>query len=144
MELTYRGLHYDYDPPTVDMMEGEAGGLYRGCQWQIRYPRHVPVTQFSHSLKYRGVAYCSHVTTESPALDSAPATKPSDVTTIKKTGVLSNSKPQKTIWQEAAQIHQANICRNLERRMNAAQAKGDRKLINLLQQESQDLACLLF
>jgi hypothetical protein len=144
MELTYRGLHYDYDPPTIDMMEGEAGGLYRGCQWQTRYPRHVPVTQPSHSLKYRGVTYSSHGTTENQTLNSVPATRPEEVTTVKKTDVVSNCKPKKAIWQEACQIHQANMCRNLERRMNVAKAKGDRTLMNLLEQESQDLACTLF
>jgi len=145
MKLSYRGLHYDYDPPTVDMMEGEAGGLYRGCQWQIRYPRHIPVTQPSRSLKYRAVAYSTPATAEDLDSDSALDRQISaEVKAMKKTGVFSNSKPQPTIWQEAAQIHQANICRSLQRRMNIAQAQGDRKLMNLLQQESQDLACSLF
>lgn len=152
MELSYRGLHYDYDPPTIDMMEGEAGGLYRGCQWQVRYPRHIPVPQPSHSLKYRGVSYFSHASShanvENEVSDPAPATIPTPVATVNKTSVLSNpkpqKKPQKDIWQEVAHAHQISICRSLERRMNAAQAKGDQKLINLLQKESQDLACTLF
>lgn len=145
MELSYRGLHYDYDPPTVDMMEGEAGGLYRGCQWQVRYPRHIPVTQPSHSLKYRAVAYSTPATAENLDSDSALDRQISaEVKAMRKTGIFSNSKPQPKIWQEAAQIHQANICRSLQRRMNVAEAKGDRKLMNLLQQESQDLACSLF
>ncbi len=144
MKLTYRGLDYDYDPPTIDMMESEAGGLYRGCRWQVCYPRHIPVTQPSHELKYRGVAYCSFDTNEAQGLDSTSATIPAEVKTIKKTGVFSNPKQQKAMRQEFARIHQANICRSLERRMNVAQAKGDRKLINLLQQESKDLAGALF
>lgn len=144
MKLSYRGLNYNDDPPTIDMME-EAGGLYRGCQWQIRYPRHVPIAQPSHSLKYRGVPYLSHTKTESPVADSTAANPPSAVTSIKKTGGVSNRKLEKAMMmQEVEKIHRANICRNLERRMNIAQAKGDQKLMNLLQQECQDLACALF
>ena len=144
MKLTYRGLDYDYDPPTIDMMESEAGGLYRGCQWQVRYPRHIPVAQPSHKLKYRAVAYCSDATTEAQGLDSTSATIPAQVKKIQKTGVFSNPKQQKALRQEVARIHQANICRSLERRMNVAEAKGDLKLINLLRQESKDLAGALF
>jgi hypothetical protein len=139
MKLSYRGLNYNDDPPTIDMME-EAGGLYRGCQWQIRYPRHVPIAQPSHALKYRGVPYLSHSKAE-----STPANAPSAVTNIKKTRGVSNRKLEKAMMmQEVEKIHRANLCRNLERRMNIAQAKGDQKLMNLLQQECQDLACALF
>jgi hypothetical protein len=148
MKLSYRGLNYNNDdPPSIDMIE-DSGGLYRGCQWQVRYPRHVPVTQPSHSLKYRGLAYVSHNPTETKVVEATPATVPTVVTTVKKTGALSNRKHDQrdtaTILQDMEKIHQANICRSLERRMNIAQAKGDQKLMVLLQQECQDLACALF
>lgn len=147
MKLSYRGLNYNYDdPPTIDMME-EAGGLYRGCQWQIRHPRHIPVTQPSHSLKYRGLAYVSHSPTETNIVETTAPTVPALVTNLKKTNVLSYRKPQKqdtAKLPDLEKIHRANLCRNLERRMNIAQAKGDQKLMALLQKESQDLACALF
>ena len=42
MKLTYRGANYEYDIPTVDMIEGEVAGKYRGQNWNYRYPRHIP------------------------------------------------------------------------------------------------------
>lgn len=44
------------------------------------------------------------------------------------------------VIEQTAQLHIENICRNLERRLAVAKAKGDDQLISLLQQESQQLA----
>jgi hypothetical protein len=32
MELRYRGLTYDYNPPVVEMGEEKIGGTYRGLE----------------------------------------------------------------------------------------------------------------
>ncbi|MEG3976377.1 DUF4278 domain-containing protein, partial [Microcoleus sp. herbarium8] len=45
MQLTYRGANYEYDIPTVDTIQGQAAGKYRGQDWNYRYPRHIPVPQ---------------------------------------------------------------------------------------------------
>ena len=143
MELTYRGRCYDYDPPTLEMMEGEAGGLYRGCQWPVRYPRHIPVSQPSHRLQYRGVSYCSHATAENPVADLELTTTPA-AAPAKKTDVLLNYKPQTLMALDLETLHQNNICRSLQRRMKVAKAQGDRALMSLLEKESQDLTCALY
>ena len=143
MELTYRGRRYDYDPPTLDMMEGVAGGLYRGCQWSLRYPRHIPVSQPSHRLKYRAVSYSSHAIAENRVADLRLSTTPA-AAPAKKTGVFLNSKPQTVMALDVETLHQNNLCRSLQRRMKVAKAQGDRALMNLLEKESQDLTCALY
>ncbi|TAE54486.1 MAG: DUF4278 domain-containing protein [Oscillatoriales cyanobacterium] len=81
MKLTYRGANYEYDIPTVDMIEGEVAGKYRGQDWNYRYPRHLAVPK-----KYGGI----------------------------------------------------NI---LDRRKQVATAKGDERLLRLLEREWQQMAC---
>jgi len=46
-----------------------------------------------------------------------------------------NRKSQETITQ-ASQIHRANMQKNLQRRLEAARAKGDEELIRLLEAEA--------
>lgn len=57
MQLTYRGIKYDYNPPTVDTIESAAGGKYRGWDWRFRNLKNPPVLQPRVNLKYRGVRY---------------------------------------------------------------------------------------
>jgi hypothetical protein len=57
MQLKYRGVTYDYNPPAVEMEPSEIVGLYRGLEWRFRNPKKVPVLQSNLDLKYRGVAY---------------------------------------------------------------------------------------
>lgn len=123
MKLTYRGVQYDYQPPTIDMVEGDLLGKYRGNAWKARYPRHIPVPQAPMNLKYRGIAYTTHQTTEMvPDTVVAPTAKrPSDPELVAR----------------VSKIHQANICDRLERRLEAAKAKGDRDLVRQLERESQ-------
>jgi hypothetical protein len=42
---------------------------------------------------------------------------------------------------EVAQVHRANICNILDRRQQAAKAKGDERLLRLLEIEWQQMAC---
>ena len=57
MKLTYRGANYEYDIPTVDMMEDDVGGKYRGQNWNYRYPRHIPVSRQVGARKYRSTQH---------------------------------------------------------------------------------------
>lgn len=115
MKLGYRGVAYEYEPPTIDMTEGEIGGKYRGQPWRCSYPRHIPVPQPTLDLKYRGVAYRTN--TQQPAI---PATS-------------SRTSP------ELAETHLANIRRRLEHRLQVAKNSGDEKLIRMLEAESRQL-----
>ncbi|MBE9128991.1 MULTISPECIES: DUF4278 domain-containing protein [unclassified Coleofasciculus] len=57
MKLTYRGVKYDYNPPTVETVERGVGGKYRGLDWRFRNLKKPPVLQPAADLKYRGVHY---------------------------------------------------------------------------------------
>lgn len=137
MKLTYRGVSYDYEPPTIDMMEGELGGKYRGQPWRVSYPRHIPVPQPASALKYRGVSYQTGEVAD--AGTPAPATPAATV----PVWAVSPRNASHAVVSEVSQIHRANICQNLERRIEAAKARGDRQLLQMLEQESQQLTCLL-
>lgn len=119
MQLSYRGNQYNYEPSAIPMEEGEMTGKYRGQAWKMRYPRHINVVQPVANLKYRGVSYC----------------------TTRTGGVETTSRPTSSadLSAEWATIHRANLLKNLERRLIAAKTKGDRDLIDLLQQECNDL-----
>ncbi len=123
MKLTYRGANYEYDIPTVDMIEGEVAGKYRGQNWNYRYPRHIRAPQ-----KHGGTNYTtkrdSHAGDRDVAAARASATVEYYPTVV-----------------EVAQVHRANICNILDRRQEAAKAKGDERLLRLLELEWQQMAC---
>ena len=123
MKLTYRGANYEYDIPTVDMIEGEVAGKYRGQNWNYRYPRHIPAPN-----KYGGPNYTTKGDSQAGDRDVAAASAPAAV----------QSYPTVV---EVAQVHRANICNILDRRQQAAKAKGDERLLRLLELEWQQMAC---
>ena len=126
MGLTYRGVTYDRQTDSLEMVEGEIGGKYMGGDWNYRYPRHIPNLQPKSARKYRGVAYGA----------------PSVVYSSEDRGInpyLAKPQVQQSLSQEASNIHLENIRQNLERRLKAAEASGDRSLIDLLREESRQL-----
>ena len=129
MKLTYRGANYEYDIPTVDMIEGEVAGKYRGQNWNYHYPRHMKVPQHAHDLQYRGVLDSNR---ESLKIDEDV------IGTVDSTRatVISSAKVQ-----EVTTVHRLNICNILDRRKQVARAKGDVKLMCLLESESKQMAC---
>jgi hypothetical protein len=63
MKLTYRGVSYDYNPPTVEFSNSDTVGKYRGLDIRFRNPKKVPVFQPTLDLLYRGVAYQTNPST---------------------------------------------------------------------------------
>jgi hypothetical protein len=59
MQLSYRGVAYEYTPPVVEAQKGELAGRYRGLDWKFCNPTKQYVQQPSLDLVYRGVAYQS-------------------------------------------------------------------------------------
>ncbi len=136
MKLTYRGIGYESQPQTFNLMEGEIGGKYRGNDWQVSYPRHIPVPPTMSQLTYRGVQYNSGATVTTPVPEVVPK---KGIGAMGRT--LVDANPAKKIMEEVAKLHRNNICRSLERRMQAAKMRGDDDLIEQLQMESQQLTC---
>lgn len=133
MKLTYRGIGYDSEPQRFNLMEGEIGGKYRGNDWQVRYPRHIPVPATLPELTYRGAQYnCGEAVTTS---------KPEVTARTRGVRTLMDAHPADKVMEEVAKLHRNNICRSLERRMQAAQMLGNEDLMEQLQMESQQLTC---
>ncbi len=63
MKLTYRGVSYQYNPPT-EITEMEVAGKYRGRDWRFRNLQKPPILQPRANLTYRGVTYTPASTPE--------------------------------------------------------------------------------
>lgn len=127
MKLSYRGASYISEPPTLDMIDGDIGGKYRGQAWTVRQPRHIPMAPPTPDLKYRGATYKTN------SVPTATAPSPTTQTCPYRHHVRS----------EVAQTHRTHIYKLLEQRMQAAKARGDAELLKLLENESKQLASLL-
>ncbi|MEC4983028.1 MAG: DUF4278 domain-containing protein [Oscillatoria sp. PMC 1068.18] len=134
MKLSYRGIGYDRQSLSLEVLEGEIIGKYRGQDIRAKYPRHIPQLQPKVYLQYRGIAYSKRPVVKCQAL---PLTQPNS--TVDPCTFLSN-QVNRGISEEAAQIHLDNIRRSLERRMQVAKATGNQDLVRLLEQESQELS----
>ncbi|MEB3213156.1 MAG: DUF4278 domain-containing protein [Leptolyngbyaceae bacterium] len=55
MKLTYRGIQYDYEAPSVEYGDTVASGKYRGLDIRFRNPKKKPVYPATLDLRYRGV-----------------------------------------------------------------------------------------
>lgn len=132
MKLCYRGVEYDYTPPVLEVSESEMLGQYRGRPLHFSYVKHVPFPQSQASLKYRGVPYC---TTRSGEIEAVAQVNKAPQEPQFKPVFDSMAAARRTLLQEAAQVHKANMKRSLERRLEVAQSKGDEMLVRQLQDE---------
>lgn len=58
MKFLYRGAQYETEPLTLEVTEGETGGIYRGSRWKTHQPkRHYRRRQQSFEFTYRGAHY---------------------------------------------------------------------------------------
>ncbi|MFZ9738473.1 MAG: DUF4278 domain-containing protein [Prochlorotrichaceae cyanobacterium] len=55
MQLTYRGVAYEYTAAAVETKEGGLVGHYRGLDWKFCNPTRQYVQQPRLDLVYRGV-----------------------------------------------------------------------------------------
>jgi hypothetical protein len=149
MRLIYRGVNYDYNPLSLESRESDvlrrSQGAYERCKTlrEANYPltyrgvqyttsqvaealAEVPVLRSSQLMTYRGQQYIKH---PSGAVESVVADKP--VTVPNTTAGL---------FREIGRVHQENLRRNLEHRLEIAKQRGDQSLVNLLEAESKQLA----
>ena len=57
MKLTYRGVSYHYNPTTVNSVDAEVSGKYRGLEWRFRNRKAPTAQKPTLDLVYRGVRY---------------------------------------------------------------------------------------
>jgi hypothetical protein len=131
MQLSYRGAHYRYQPTPVDLVDSGVSARYRGQQYHLSYPRHIPIPQTVASLKYRGVAY---QTTDTGSRTIAPAVR-SAVATGKAVPLPLSTQVRRLLPAEAAKVHQETIRQRLQHRIEVAKARGDEQLLHQLEDE---------
>ncbi len=136
MKFAYRGVNYEDQPSTLEVTEGEIGGMYRGQNWRFRYVRHIPEPLPTSNLKYRGVAYGSSEPTA--AIPSRGFQSVADVAAR-----TLSTRNKRELLEEMMSSHQKNIQRSLEHRLQVARANGDQNLIRLLEAESEQMTLSL-
>ncbi|HBB31339.1 MAG TPA: hypothetical protein DDZ80_16265 [Cyanobacteria bacterium UBA8803] len=57
MQLSYRGVHYQSETPTIETTESKIGGKYRGADLQFRRRKGIFVPDSFLRLKYRGTPH---------------------------------------------------------------------------------------
>ena len=112
MKLTYRGVQYDYTPPSVEMQDTSEAGTYRGLDIRFRTVKKAPVQQATLDLVYRGVAYRTGDTTT----EAVPAQVPAAPVTAATPATLANVELQ-------ARTMLTNHHRNVKRRQQAMLAR---------------------
>jgi len=144
MRLSYRGVPYDYVPPSVGITEGEVLGKYRGLPWREHLVRDVPVSQPSYYLKYRGVPYWSNQVSEAGRMVEPQVALTSPVLTpsfgLETYWAPARSQRERQRLAEIARIHQQNLRERLNYRLEKAKQRGDETLIHLLEAEQQQIA----
>lgn len=128
MQRCYRGVHHHPTPLSLEVHEQELIGHYRSRDYVRLAPHHIPVAKAKPMLCYRGVSYniCPEFSSEVSIQASA--------------GIMACHPFEPIGRQPTHQTHLANLRHNLERRMQAAQTRGDESLVSLLEQESMQLA----
>ena len=131
MTLKYRQMSYEPTFAASNWIEGEIGGKYRGQQWHQHYPRHLHQPAIHSPLKYRSISY---TVCESRA--AVTVAQP-----IKTTQIQPKIIHPETPTENWKTVHQANVCRLLEHRLQQAEAEGNQQLLDLLKAEAQQWAC---
>ncbi|MBD0337134.1 MAG: DUF4278 domain-containing protein [Cyanobacteria bacterium Co-bin13] len=138
MRLTYRGVAYDYNPPSLEMSESEILGQYRGRSHRFSYVRHVPFPQPVADLKYRGIAYHTNSNGQVEAMPGqVKEARPAPQKAARPANAMVEARRQ--LLTEAAQSHRDSIQRSLEHRLAVARAQGNEPLIQQLEAEKHQL-----
>jgi Domain of unknown function (DUF4278) len=140
MKLNYRGVDYDASLPTLEVTDSEILCKYRGRPYHYTYVRHVPFPQQVADLTYRGVAYATNrfgqiETVSQPARESIFATLQTKIHQFNPM-----NEHRRRLLQEAARVHQDNVRRSLEHRIEVAKNQGNMLLLNQLEDEMRHLA----
>jgi hypothetical protein len=144
MKLIYRGATYDYDPTqsqsrfdrSVQRAQSLRQLIYRGFTYQVD-----PSAQFAevpapaaYDLHYRGTTYHVNRAAEGTTVAVKSASG------VGKAVSVPNTLPRRYVNQHIEQVHQENLLKKLQHRIDVAKNRGDQELISLLEAELQQLA----
>lgn len=141
MKTNYNGVQNKYKPPTLELTEAEIISKDQRENWRYCYPQHILHLQHKSHRWHRGCVnnscllpeVCKLSVGRSRAAGAAAPPLAEDNDAI-VTILQSQLKDEK-----AKQAHLDSVRRNLERRLQAAKASGNDRLIDLLKEESQQL-----
>ena len=138
MKLCYRGVNYDYNPPSLEVRESELTGTYRGRLMNFSYVSHVPVPQPVANYTYRGVSYSTNAQgqIQPPVVTSErlPVFQAGRVAAA-STGL----KARRHLLKDAAEAHRINVQQSIQHRIEVARAQGNDQLLSQLEAEMHQL-----
>jgi len=138
MKLCYRGVNYDYNPPSLEVRESELAGTYRGRPVNFSYVSHVPVPQPVSNYTYRGVGYSTNAQgqIQPPVLtiERQPVFK------ADRAAAGTGLKARRHLLREAADAHRINIQQSIQHRIEVARAQGNDQLLTQLEEELHQVA----
>ncbi|MFQ4138917.1 DUF4278 domain-containing protein [Nodosilinea sp. PGN35] len=137
MKLCYRGVDYDYNPPSLEVRESEITGRYRGRPTKFSYVSHLPVTQPIGNYTYRGVAYSTNCHGQVQSSAATPQRQP--VFQPERVAVDTGLKARRHLLREAAEAHRINIQQSIQHRIEVARAQGNDRLLTQLEEELHQL-----
>jgi len=132
MKTSYRGVNFQSSAPTLEVAENDLTSRYRDESLNFAYVRHIPLPPVISNPMNRLVTEPS---------TTSPFAAPTKREVIDE--AYYSPQVSEKILHEVSAIHQANIRRNLEHRLEVAKARGDQSLIRQLQVESQQLTSRL-
>ncbi len=137
MELKYRGNKYEYNPASVEVSAEEVGGKYRGVEWKRHRCRYIPVNQSGTEYKYRGATYYSGNPEE---IEKLKQHKKLNSIFVASKNLFDKNQDNNN---KLAETRSANLCRDLQRRLEIAKLSGDENLIRMLEDEANQLSIQL-
>lgn len=134
--MRYRGLEYDACPPSLEIVEGDVVGRYRGQPIRQKYVKHLPEANLEFRLRYRGVAYgaeaVSQIQGNTNPLDILGTPGPTPLPITSQIVSL-----QRRTDAKLSETHHFNLIRNLEHRLQVARRQGNGLLVQALEAERE-------
>ncbi|MBC7822307.1 MAG: DUF4278 domain-containing protein [Candidatus Parcubacteria bacterium] len=121
MRLSYRGVSYEYTPPTLEVTEGEIQGSYRGTSWRCYTIAETPIPRSPQPSETQKGFYSQQ---DFSHIERSSQTRP----------ICSTFN----VLQQLKRIHKANIDRSLDHRMQVAKDRGDYQLLQVLESELRE------
>ena len=133
MKLCYRGVNYDYNPPSLEVRDSELTGNYRGRPINFTYVSHISVPQPVSNYTYRGVSYSTNAQGQVQPPIAVPLREP--VFQAERAVIGKGFQARRHLLREAAEAHRVNIQQSIQHRIDVARSQGNDRLLQQLEDE---------
>ncbi|MEL6222792.1 MAG: DUF4278 domain-containing protein [Cyanobacteria bacterium J06627_8] len=138
MRLSYCGLPFDIEPPSLDKAETQFNQQNLKRHQNFAYPRHVPIVHSTRDLQKRGIAY--HTQAGGRLQPKIPVASSGDSMQASSLNLSSTQRYKQQLMRDLAKRHKANIQQRLQHRLSVARANGNQSLIDQLEREMHQMA----